>query len=142
MEKSRDLRKYATKPEEKIWYEILRKKMTGYRFLRQKPISSFIVDFYCSKLLLAIEIDGDTHYEQKAIVYDRKRTEILNKFGIKVIRYTNFEVMDNIEGIEFNLRREIEKREGELGIENPPVPPLQGGNDFPSVSSFQGEEDF
>ncbi|PIS32075.1 endonuclease, partial [Candidatus Peregrinibacteria bacterium CG08_land_8_20_14_0_20_41_10] len=62
--KAKENRKNPTPAEKKMWYEILNSNKTGYRFLRQKPISNFILDFYCPKLLLAIEIDGDTHAQQ------------------------------------------------------------------------------
>ena len=119
-EKARKNRKNSTKPEIKIWNEILKEKFIGYKFLRQKPINNFILDFYCSKILLAIEIDGDSHYEKEN--YDFKRTNILNNLGIKIIRYTNLEIIKNIEGVYLNLIREIQLREKEL--RNPPSPSL------------------
>lgn len=111
--KARENRKNPTKSEKKIWYEVLRNKEFGnYKFIRQKPLDSFIVDFYCSKLLLVIEIDGDSHSEQ--IDYDIFRTEKLNKFGIKIIRYTNFEILRNIGGVYDDLKISIRERKEEL----------------------------
>ncbi|MFH1837938.1 MAG: endonuclease domain-containing protein [Candidatus Kuenenbacteria bacterium] len=120
-EKAKENRKNPTKPEIKIWNELLRKKFIDYKFLRQKPINNFILDFYCSKLLFAIEIDGDSHYKDQN--YDFKRTNILNNLGIKIIRYTNLEIMKNIEGVYLNLMEEIRLREKEL---KPSKSPLSG----------------
>lgn len=68
-----------------------------YKFLRQKPIANFIVDFYCSQLSLAIEIDGDTHGESNTC--ELERTILLKACGITVIRYTNDDVLKNISGV-------------------------------------------
>jgi very-short-patch-repair endonuclease len=115
-ELARQNRNNPSPAEKKIWYEVLsRKQFKGYKFTRQKPIADFIVDFYCSKLRLVIEIDGNSHAESKE--YDEVRTNILNQYGLKVLRYTNRDVMNDIEGVYQNLLRFIQ----------PPVSPLSGG---------------
>ena len=81
------------------------RQFAHYKFLRQKPIANFIVDFYCSELHLVIEIDGDTHSETNA--YDLERTKFLNAFGLTVIRYTNDDVLKNIAGVYDDLARRI-----------------------------------
>lgn len=107
--KARENRKNPTVAERKLWYEVLRnKEFESYKFIRQKQLDNFIVDFYCSKLLLIIEIDGDSHTEQ--IDYDILRTKKLNSYGIKIVRYTNLEVINNIEGVYDDLKRRIERR--------------------------------
>ena len=94
------------------------------KFTRQKPIGNFIADFYCSELLLVIEVDGDTHANQEA--YDELRSEILsNKYNIEVIRYSNDEVLKNIEGVYTDLIEKIKKRK--QYIQQTPHPPLSGG---------------
>ena len=96
-EKARKNRKNPTPAEQKLWHEVLQsKRLDNLKFTRQKPLDEYIVDFYCAKLMLAIEIDGDTHAGQKQ--YDEDRTKNLNKFGVEVIRYTNAEVLNNLEG--------------------------------------------
>lgn len=82
-----------------------KKSFQGLKFTRQKPLDNYIVDFYCSELLLAIEIDGDSHTEQTE--YDRIRTETLDQYGITVIRYTNREVLNNLEGVYRDLTRQV-----------------------------------
>lgn len=79
------------------------KERIGYP--TQKPLDEYIVDFYSSELMLAIEIDGHTHTDQKQD--DKRRTENLNKYGIEVIRYTNAEVLNNLEGVYRNLCEHI-----------------------------------
>ena len=120
---ARSLRHNSTEPEMIIWRKILcRRQLFGYKFLRQKPLGKYIVDFYCPKLLLAIEIDGDTHdYENN---YDKERTKELEKLGIVITRYTNLDVMRNIDGVYEDLCNKI--RECEKVIETHPRPPLSG----------------
>ena len=78
--------------------EVLRMRhFEKFKFLRQKPIGNYIVDFYCAELHLAIEIDGDSHAE--AIEYDTTRTADLAAFGISLIRYTNDEILNNLDGV-------------------------------------------
>jgi len=101
-----------TLAEEKIWYVVLSCKKLGYKFLRQKPISSYIVDFYCSKLKLVIEIDGDEHAERA--MYDEKRTKDLEKLGLKVVRYYNLDVLKHIREVYDDMLVQVEVREEEL----------------------------
>jgi very-short-patch-repair endonuclease len=97
-ERARENRKNPTKAESKIWREILRmKQFADFKFLRQKPIDNYIVDFYCSELRLVIEVDGDSHVE--SVEYDALRTSILESLGLRVIRFTNADVLGNIEGV-------------------------------------------
>jgi len=88
------MRREMTAAENKLWYDYLRRD--GNRWLRQKPIDDYLVDFYCPKLKLAIEVDGTTHLENKDIIYDKKRTEALEKFGIKVLRFWNNDILDGL----------------------------------------------
>ncbi len=119
--KARENRNNPTKPEIVMWAEVLRnRQMKGYKFLRQKPIGKYILDFYCSELKLAIEIDGDTHAEQET--YDKERTKCLNQLGIKVIRYGNPDVMTALEGIWDDLEEQISLREQELNYTKTQVP--------------------
>ena len=99
-------RKNPTPAEKKIWFEVLRhNQFAAYKFLRQKPIDRFIVDFYCSKLRWVIEIDGDSHAEDP--MYDIGRTQTLQQYGLTVIRYFNHEVLSNISGVYDDLAGRI-----------------------------------
>ena len=94
-----------TVPEKKIWQKILSRKQTGYKFLRQHPISFYIPDFYCRELKLIIEIDGDSHSFQQED--DLKRTVFFESRNLKIIRFTNRDVLYNIEGVEEVILQEI-----------------------------------
>ncbi|MFZ5502432.1 MAG: endonuclease domain-containing protein [Pseudomonadota bacterium] len=103
---ARENRKNPTAAEQKIWFGVLRlRQFSAYKFLRQKPIDRFIVDFYCASLHWVIEIDGDSHAED--VAYDADRTHILQRYGLTVIRYGNHDVMHNISGVYDDLLRRI-----------------------------------
>ena len=103
-----------TESEWKIWNIVLKKDKTWYRFLRQKLIWNYILDFYCHKLKLWIEIDGTSH--DSKIEEDEIRTEYLNSQWIEIIRYTNEEVSSQLEFVISDLAEKIKK------IQN--LPPL------------------
>ena len=99
-------RKNPTAAETKMWFQVLRMRhFENLKFIRQKPIGNYIVDFYCAELRLAIEIDGDSH--AVAIEYDAARTAALKAQGITVIRYTNDEVLNNLDGVYDDLVAKI-----------------------------------
>ncbi len=102
-------RNNPTKAEEIFWNKVLKYDKVKYRFLRQKPIGRFILDFYCSKLLLAIEIDGYSHDDKKYL--DRERDLFLEKYSIKTVRFTNEDVFESLEVVRNKLRKEIIDRE-------------------------------
>ena len=117
--KARENRKNPTPAEKKLWFRVLQnKQLAGFKFSRQKPIDEYIVDFYCAELMLAIEVDGDSHTEQQT--YDHNRTQRLNALGIEVVRYGNAEVMGDLEGLYDDLCARVSHRE-------PPKSPLSGG---------------
>jgi len=105
-------RNNPTKAESILWHQVLKKKQTGYKFLRQKPINQFILDFYSSKLLLDIEVDGDIHNKQQN--RDIGRNQILNNIGIKTIRYNNDEIIKKLDKVKENVMLEIKDRQNEL----------------------------
>ena len=106
---ARHNRNNPTKAELIFWDKILKYDKSEYRFLRQKPLNRFILDFYCPRLLLAIEIDGDSHDNKKYL--DRERDLFLEKYRIKTIRFSNEEVFKNLEKIKVKLKEEIKERE-------------------------------
>ncbi|MCX6823131.1 MAG: endonuclease domain-containing protein [candidate division SR1 bacterium] len=107
---------FMTEAEGKMRNLGLRKDTTGYRFLRQKLLGNYILDFYCDKLKLGIEIDGESHNGQGG--YDDQRTNYLKKFGIKIIRYTNNQIYYQLDGVLIDLNSQIEERAEELGLIN------------------------
>ena len=96
---ARFLRKNMSPTEKMLWRELRNKHLAGYKFRRQHPVGQFIVDFYCVEARLIIEIDGSIH--DKAEVYERdsNRTAELERLGLKVIRFTNEEVINDIESV-------------------------------------------
>lgn len=93
------LRNSLSGPELMLWSRLRGKQLNGIKFRRQYGIDEFIVDFYCSVCRLAIEIDGDSHYSEEARNKDLERDKRLNFRGIKILRFTNAEVMENCEGV-------------------------------------------
>jgi very-short-patch-repair endonuclease len=90
----RKLRKTMTPAEVTLWMMIKNRQLAGERFLRQYSIDCFIVDFYCPKYKLAIELDGEGHNSEEQQEYDNRRTSWLNGLGIKVLRFENFEIFN------------------------------------------------
>jgi very-short-patch-repair endonuclease len=86
------------KPEEVLWQKIRRKQL-GVKFRRQHGIGRYIVDFYCAELSLVIEIDGDSHFSTEGKEKDTKRDAFMETLGIKVLRFTNEEVMKQTESV-------------------------------------------
>ena len=94
---AKKLRKNMTKEERHLWYDYLRKY--PIRFLRQKVIDNYIVDFYCSDAKLIIELDGSQHYQEDGLIKDKIRTEKLEKRGLTVLRIPNNAVNKNFNGV-------------------------------------------
>jgi very-short-patch-repair endonuclease len=100
-------RKEPSPAENLLWQQILRsRQFNGHKFLRQKPIGPYIVDFYCAELKLVIEIDGDSHAEQ--VEYDTQRTAFLESHGLRVLRYANRDVLNNLSGVYEHLQTHLE----------------------------------
>ncbi|MBN2777474.1 MAG: endonuclease domain-containing protein [Bacteroidales bacterium] len=106
MDRAKQLRRRMTEPEKIVWEIIRENAILGLKFRRQHPINSYIADFYCHKVKLVIEIDGETHNQESAILYDENRTNVLNSFGIEVIRFKNTDIRKNISLV----KKEIEKK--------------------------------
>jgi len=96
------------------------KQLKGYQFYRQKPVGDYIVDFFCPRAKLVIEVDGSHHLVGETIEYDRIRDEYLSSLGLRVLRFTNADVLTHIEGV-------IESIEEEIVGKIPLSPPLVKG---------------
>jgi very-short-patch-repair endonuclease len=112
--KAKELRSNMTVAEKKLWFEYLRG--CEYQFVRQKVIGNYILDFYCQKLKLGIEIDGETHLGSKNKEYDENRTIELEKLGIKILRFWNDDVLYGLGEVEKIIENEIKEREEILRI--------------------------
>lgn len=101
-----------------LWDQLKQKKMLGFDFDRQRPIDNFIVDFYCKDLMLAIEIDGASHNHEESFKADVKRQNILEKLGVRFLRFDDLEVKKNMSNvlktiqywIEENVNKEMEEK--------------------------------
>ncbi len=98
-QKARVLRKSSTLEEKVLWGYLRNQELFPFKFRRQFVIEPYIVDFYCDKLKLAIELDGSQHAEDLKLEYDKKRTEFLARNGIQVIRFWNEEINNNLEEV-------------------------------------------
>ena len=103
-----------------LWQELQGKKVMGYDFDRQRPINNYIVDFYCKKLQLAIEIDGDSHGYQEVMYNDEKRQNKLESLGVKFLRFDDMDIKTNLSDV-------IEEIEQWIKQNSPTPNPLQGG---------------
>jgi very-short-patch-repair endonuclease len=113
---SRLLRENMTDAEKHLWAKIRMKQLKGYQFYRQKPIGDYIVDFYCPRAKLVIEVDGSQHFSDEMTEYDRIRDEYLSSLGLRVLRFTNTDVLTHTEAVVENIEKEI-----------PLSPPLRKG---------------
>jgi very-short-patch-repair endonuclease len=135
-DRAHELRQNMTWAEVKLWLHLKRKQVLGFDFDRQRPIGEFIVDFYCKRLRLAIEVDGRSHdYKEEA---DVRRDRILADLGVRVLRVWNAEIRGDLSGVLSRIHAVVQERAMELGVSfdkgNPPrpaaTPPVEG-NDPP-----------
>ena len=108
-ERARELRKNSTLSEIKLWKALRAGNMHGYKFNRQKPLDEFIVDFYCRKLKLVIEVDGESHDDKKA--YDHRRQRRLESLGLHVIRFYDHDVMNHLDGVLYKIEQTVKNLE-------------------------------
>jgi very-short-patch-repair endonuclease len=94
---ARSLRNAPTDAEIRLWAQLRRKQLGGFRFRRQQPIGAYVVDFFCPEAKLVIEVDGGQHSDQVAM--DDIRSRWLEARGYRVIRFWNNEVLSNTEGV-------------------------------------------
>jgi len=113
------LRNDITGAEKKLWYHLQNKNLAGYKFRRQYGVGKFILDFFCVKARLGIEIDGDSHFENGADKKDFQRQKFIESVGIKILRFTNNEVYHNMEEVLNIIAQNLP----------PPAPPYKGGEE-------------
>lgn len=103
-----DLRNSSTQSEIRLWH-YLKGKQLGVRFIRQKPIGDYIVDFYCKELRLALELDGLSHHFEETMLKDEEKEAYLNRLGIDVLHFEDKEVLGDIDNVMAVLMDYIEK---------------------------------
>ncbi len=105
--KAKELRKNSTIAEAYLWKHLSKKQLNGFTFHRQKPLGNFIVDFYCTKLKLAIEIDGYSHDDNQ--IYDCNRQAALEKNGVHFLRFSDTEVRRKVETVLARIKTKVKE---------------------------------
>jgi very-short-patch-repair endonuclease len=105
-----ELRNNMTKAEKKLWLELRNRNLFKARWKAQHPIDIFIVDFYCHKYKLVIEVDGDIHLKEEIMERDDGREHDIEKLGISILRFTNKEIFNNIESVKKCILDEINRK--------------------------------
>ena len=108
LEKAKSLRRNMTRQEKHLWYDFLRNY--PIKIYKQRIIDNYIVDFYCNKARLAIELDGSQHYTEDGVAYDTVRTEIIEKYDLHVVRFSNRDIDYNFDGVCQMIDRIIKSR--------------------------------
>ena len=111
-----------------MWQHLRRNQVCGLKFSKQKPIGDYILDFYCHKIKLAIELDGDQHFYDRGKIKDRKRSDALEKLGIMILRFPNNEIYKNKEAVLERIFMVVDERLQK--IQNLPNPPLKRRGKF------------
>jgi primosomal protein N' (replication factor Y) len=106
---AREMRKVPTEAERKLWFLLRRGRLDGYHFRRQVPIAGYIVDFCCLSAGLGVEADGGQHCGERAIEYDENRSRTLLEKGIRIIRFSDFEILKYPDAVQRTIYRELTK---------------------------------
>lgn len=110
IELRRKLRKDQPVTERLLWSKVRNKQLLGFKFRRQYGIKNYIVDFCCSEVQLIIEIDGDSHYlDEQAVSKDRARQKDIEALGFNFLRFTNKDVMENLEGVSEVISKKLKE---------------------------------
>ena len=127
--RARDLRKNCPPAERRLWQKLRGGQLLGYKFQRQKPVGNYIVDFYCYQLKLVIEIDGFSH--DFKMDYDQKRQEFLEKLGLKVLKFSDKQVLKEVDGV---IQIIVDFIIGCAEVSHPPLRPPARGDNYDQVS--------
>ncbi|MFH0977589.1 MAG: DUF559 domain-containing protein [Spirochaetota bacterium] len=102
---ARDMRNNMTIAEKKLWSAINKKQIDGFKFRNQHPVNRYILDFYCDNKQLAIEVDGDVHIKKQED--DKYRDEFLNSLSIRVLRFSNNDIMTDLDTVINKIKKEL-----------------------------------
>jgi very-short-patch-repair endonuclease len=97
-----------------LWSRLKGRQLLGCKFRRQYSVGSFVIDFYSAEVRLGIELDGDSHFQMGAAEYDQKRQQFIEFFGIRIVRYLNTEIYENLDGVLEAIGAEILRLRGQL----------------------------
>ena len=115
---SRENRQLSTNAEKALWAQVRNRKLQGFKFRRQHPIADFVADFYCHEGRLVVEIDGEYHNDREQHQYDEGRVYELKELNVKVIRFTNREVLDNMDFVLKKIQADLSQPH--MGRPTPP----------------------
>ena len=121
-ERAKKMRHQPTEAELKLWEILQNRKILGLHFRRQHPIDMFIADFYCHKLKLVIEADGEIHQSDDRKEYDSNRTAEMKRFGIEVLRFTNKQVLENLQEVKAMIEAKCKELYPQPPVFDPPAP--------------------
>jgi very-short-patch-repair endonuclease len=107
--KRRMLRSNMPKAELILWSKLKSKGLDAYKFRRQYSVAKFVIDFYCPRLKLAIEVDGDSHFSEGSEICDKARQDFIESFGISFLRFTNKEIYENLDEVLVKIEDCIQK---------------------------------
>jgi very-short-patch-repair endonuclease len=108
--RARQLRRDSTEPERRLWRELSGRRLGGYRFRRQHPLGSYVVDFVCLERRFVVEVDGVQHAKPEQVAHDQRRTGWLESEGFVVLRVRNGEILDNLGGVAETIFQELARR--------------------------------
>jgi very-short-patch-repair endonuclease len=108
--KRKMLRSNMPKAEIVLWSKLKNKAVDGYKFRRQYSVGKFVIDFYCARSKLAIEVDGDSHFSEVSEVFDKERQDFIESFGILFLRFTNKEIYGNLDQVLAKIEDCIQER--------------------------------
>ena len=109
IQKSRVLRRSQTNAERKLWDLLRNRQLLDVKCRRHFSVSQYIIDFYSPQYKLGVEADGGQHYDEDGKQKDEIRTKELSKFGVKILRFSDYEILNNVEGVVDVIQKEIEK---------------------------------
>jgi very-short-patch-repair endonuclease len=127
IDRCRNLRKKQTEAEKKLWSIVRNRQLGEIKFRRQFSIGRYILDFYCPEYRVGIEADGGQHYEDKGRESDKIRTKELKELGIEIIRFSDLEILNNIDGVYEVLQQILEKRKQDKAPHLNPLPSGERG---------------
>ena len=122
---ARNLRANMTESEQVLWKRLRHKQLRSIQFYRQKPIGQFVVDFYAPQAKLVVEVDGSQHLDPEKAQKDARRTATLERQGIRVLRFNNLQVLQELEAVVEAIFQALSDAEKKI----PPSPPLQRGDE-------------
>jgi very-short-patch-repair endonuclease len=118
---SRDFRSHSTLSEILLWQKLRASQFRGYAFNRQKLLGNYIVDFYCRKMNLVIEVDGNSHFFEESVVEDLERQKVIERMGVYFLRFSDLEVKRSMPSVLDEIGYFIDDFEGKMA-KNPPSP--------------------